>query len=43
MYAIRSYYVHGGRKHMRLDAIEWAKTCESLGAGELCVNSYNFV
>ena len=22
-----------------MDAIEWAKTCESLGAGELCVNS----
>ncbi len=31
--------IHGGRKHMGLDAIEWAKTCESLGAGELCVNS----
>ena len=24
---------------MGMDAIEWAKTCESLGAGELCVNS----
>ncbi|WP_029894487.1 imidazole glycerol phosphate synthase subunit HisF [Desulfohalovibrio reitneri] len=31
--------IHGGRKHMGMDAIEWAKTCESLGAGELCVNS----
>ena len=24
---------------MGMDAIEWAKTCEALGAGELCVNS----
>lgn len=31
--------IHGGRKHMGLDAIEWAKTAEALGAGELCVNS----
>lgn len=31
--------IHGGRKHMGLDAIEWAKTAESLGAGEICVNS----
>ncbi len=31
--------IHGGRKYMGMDAIEWAKTCESLGAGELCVNS----
>lgn len=31
--------IHGGRKYMGMDAIEWAKTCEALGAGELCVNS----
>lgn len=31
--------IHGGRKRMGLDAIEWAKTVEALGAGELCVNS----
>ena len=31
--------IHGGRKKMGLDAIEWAKTVEALGAGELCVNS----
>lgn len=31
--------IHGGRKRMGMDAIEWAKTVESLGAGELCVNS----
>ncbi len=31
--------IHGGRKYMGIDAIWWAKHCESLGAGELCVNS----
>lgn len=31
--------IHGGRTRMGLDAIEWAKTAEALGAGELCVNS----
>ncbi len=31
--------IHGGRKRMGLDAIDWAKTAEALGAGELCVNS----
>jgi len=31
--------IHGGRKKMGLDAIEWARTVEALGAGELCVNS----
>lgn len=31
--------IHGGRTHMGLDAIAWAKRCEELGAGELCVNS----
>lgn len=30
---------HGGRNRTGLDAIEWAKTVEQLGAGELVVNS----
>ena len=31
--------IHGGRKPMGLDALEWAKRAESLGAGEICLNS----
>lgn len=31
--------IHGGRKHMGMDALAWARRCEELGAGELCVNS----
>lgn len=31
--------INGGRKHMGVDAIEWAKKGEELGAGELVVNS----
>lgn len=31
--------IHGGRKHMGIDALQWAQRCEALGAGELCVNS----
>jgi len=31
--------IHGGRKHMGIDALEWAKTGEALGAGEICLNS----
>ncbi len=31
--------IHGGRTPMNIDALAWAKRCESLGAGELCVNS----
>ena len=31
--------IHGGRKRMGMDAIEWARTAEALGAGEICVNS----
>ena len=31
--------IHGGRKPMGIDAIEWARTCQELGAGELCINS----
>lgn len=31
--------IHGGRKHMGMDALQWAVRCEQLGAGEICVNS----
>lgn len=31
--------VHGGRKKTGLDALQWARKCEELGAGEICVNS----
>ena len=31
--------IHGGRTFMNIDALQWAKRCEELGAGELCVNS----
>ena len=31
--------IHGGRKRMGMDAIAWARRCQELGAGELCVNS----
>lgn len=31
--------IHGGRKRTGLDAVAWAQRCQSLGAGELCVNS----
>ncbi|MBR6674036.1 MAG: imidazole glycerol phosphate synthase subunit HisF, partial [Mailhella sp.] len=31
--------IHGGRKYMDMDAVAWAKKCEELGAGELCINS----
>jgi cyclase len=31
--------IHGGRKPMGMDALEWAKTVEALGAGEICLNS----
>lgn len=32
-------YVNGGRIDMKLDLIEWVKTIERLGAGEICLNS----
>lgn len=32
-------YIHGGRKATGLDALAWAKKCQELGAGELCINS----
>lgn len=31
--------IHGGRKYTGLDALAWARRCEELGAGELCINS----
>ncbi len=31
--------IHGGRRPMGLDALWWARYCEHLGAGELCINS----
>ena len=31
--------VDGGRTYMGIDALEWAKRGESLGAGEICLNS----
>lgn len=31
--------IHGGRKPAGLDALAWAKRCEELGAGEICLNS----
>lgn len=31
--------INGGRKRMGIDALAWARECERLGAGELCVNS----
>lgn len=31
--------VHGGRRRTGLDAVAWARRCQELGAGELCVNS----
>ena len=31
--------INGGRKHMGIDALEWAKKCQDLGAGEICLNS----
>ncbi len=32
-------YVKGGRAATGLDAVEWAKKAESLGAGEICLNA----
>ena len=31
--------IEGGRKYMGIDALWWAKEAESLGAGEICLNS----
>ncbi len=32
-------FINGGRIDMHLDLIEWVKTVERLGAGEICLNS----
>jgi cyclase len=32
-------YIHGGRTPTGLDAVEWAKRVESLGAGEILLTS----
>jgi len=31
--------INGGRKYMGIDALNWAKRGEELGAGEICLNS----
>lgn len=31
--------IHGGRKKTGLDALAWARRCQELGAGEICLNS----
>ncbi len=31
--------INGGRKHMGMDALWWAREAERLGAGEICLNS----
>jgi len=31
--------IHGGRKKMGIDALEWAEQAQALGAGEICLNS----
>lgn len=32
-------YINGGRVDMKLDLIEWVRTVEKSGAGEICLNS----
>lgn len=32
-------YINGGRTPVKMDAIEWAKRAQGLGAGEICLNS----
>lgn len=32
-------YTHGGRNKLELDAVEWAQTAETLGAGEILLTS----
>jgi len=32
-------WIHGGRTPTGIDALEWAKKAEKLGAGEICLNS----
>ncbi|MBN1871422.1 MAG: imidazole glycerol phosphate synthase subunit HisF [Candidatus Omnitrophica bacterium] len=35
-------YIHGGRDNTKIDAVEWAKTAVSLGAGEILLTSMDF-
>ncbi|MDQ4144737.1 MAG: imidazole glycerol phosphate synthase cyclase subunit, partial [Actinomycetota bacterium] len=35
----RKVYTHGGRTPTPLDAVEWARECERLGAGEILLTS----
>jgi cyclase len=32
-------WINGGRTPMNMDAVEWAKKAQDLGAGEICLNS----
>ena len=32
-------WINGGRTPMNVDAVEWAKRAQNLGAGEICLNS----
>ena len=32
-------WINGGRTPMAIDALEWAKRAQNLGAGEICINS----
>ncbi len=32
-------YINGGRTPVELDAVAWARQCQDLGAGEICLNS----
>ncbi|MDO9515934.1 MAG: imidazole glycerol phosphate synthase subunit HisF [Syntrophales bacterium] len=32
-------YIHGGRTPVAMDAIQWARRAQDLGAGEICLNS----
>ena len=32
-------FIYGGKKETRIDAIEWAKTAQNLGAGEILLTS----
>jgi len=35
-------YINGGRTAVELDAVEWARTCARLGAGEILLTSMDF-
>ena len=38
-YASRDLYKNGGRVDMGMDAVEWARTAEKMGAGEILLTS----